>query len=310
MFAMLSMFAVLFVLVVSIAAVAAAASEEQQCRGQDPMSSVSTFLGMELDYEIADRICCNNHRFAEPKGYHEWPEVDFYSKLDPNQETIFYDSVCGLPLFVAPRGRTFEEFVEESLYHGWPSFRPAEIVSENVIIHDDGRMESKCLTHLGHNLPNSGIDRYCIDLVCIAGTMPLAIQATTNTNNTTSSVENNTNTIEKEFDDNDGTIPASEFNATSYKSSAVENSGKYPKTKQRVLLAVGIIVPLLLIFAGYVFVQRRRKASRNNDKGVSIKTLSSDPEQQQPPPAVSTDAGTTNSDECEKSSESSTVPEN
>merc|ERR1740117_1250751 len=297
MFAMSSMFAVLFVLVVSIAAVAAA-SEEEQCRGKDPMSSVSTFLGMELDYEIADRICCNNHRFAEPKGYHEFPEVDFYSKLDPNQETVFYDSVCGLPLFVAPRGRTFDEFVEESLHHGWPSFRPAEIVSENVILHDDGRMESKCLTHLGHNLPNGGIDRYCIDLVCIAG-MPLAIQATTNTN--TTSVDNNTNTTEKELFDNDGTIPASEFNATSYESSAVENSGKYPKTKQRVLLAVGIIVPLLLaVFAGYyVFVQKRRKASRNDKGGVSIKSLSKDPEQ--PPPPVSTDAST-NSDE--KSSES------
>merc|ERR1712232_1457313 len=29
--------------------------------------------------------------------------------------------------------------------------------------------ESKCLTHLGHNLPKDGVDRYCIDLVCIAG---------------------------------------------------------------------------------------------------------------------------------------------
>merc|ERR1712166_1206300 len=153
-------------------------------------------------------------------------------------------------------GRTFDEFVAESVYHGWPSFRPAEIVSENVIIHDDGRMESKCLTHLGHNLPNGGIDRYCIDLVCIAG-MPVAIQATTNTN--TTSVDNNTNTTEKELFDNDRIIPASEFNATSYKSSAVENSGKYPKTKQRVFISVGIIVPLLLVFAGYVFVQRRRK---------------------------------------------------
>merc|ERR1740117_2537314 len=288
MFAMSSMFTV-FVLVVSVAAAAATASEEQQCRGKDPMSSMTTFLGMELDYEIADRICCNNHRFAEPKGYQDWPEVDFYSKLDPTQETVFYDSVCGLPLFVAPRGRTFEEFVEESVYHGWPSFRPAEIVSENVIIHDDGRMESKCLTHLGHNLPNGGIDRYCIDLVCIAG-MPIAIQATNN--NTTSSVDNNTNTTEKELFDNDGTIPASEFNATSYESSAVENSGKYPKTKQRVFLAVGIIVPLLLVVfvAWYVVVQRRRKASRNNDQGVSIKTLSSDPEQ--PPPVSTDDAGT------------------
>jgi len=267
---MLSMFAV-SILVVSVAA----AASEEQCTGKDPMSSVATFLGMELDYDLADRICCHNHHYAEPKGYHEWPEVDFYSKLDPTQETVFYDSVCGIPLFVAPRGRTFEEFVEESLHHGWPSFRPAEIISENVIIHDDGRMESKCSTHLGHNLPNDGIDRYCIDLVCIAG-IP-AIQA-----NSTTSVENIT--TEKEFDN--GIIQASEFNATLYESSAVENSGKHPKTKNRVFLAVGIIVPLLLIFVGSIFL-KRRKASRN-DNSVSIKTLSSDPEQQ---PPVSTDAG-------------------
>ena len=69
------------------------------------------------------------------------------------------DSVCGLPLFVAPKGRSFAEFKSESDKHGWPSFRPKEMVSENVIIHDGGRMESICGTHLGHNLPYQGIDR-------------------------------------------------------------------------------------------------------------------------------------------------------
>ncbi len=43
------------------------------------------------------------------------------------------------------------------------------MVSENVILHDDGRMESRCLAHLGHNLPGGGEDMYCIDLVCVAG---------------------------------------------------------------------------------------------------------------------------------------------
>ena len=114
-------------------------------------------------------VCCNNHRWAEYRGYLEAPEVDLFSRLDPNEETVFYDSTCGIPLFIAPRGRSFEEFKEESLKHGWPSFRPEEMVSENVIIHNDGRMESRCLTHLGHNLPEGGVDRYCIDLVCVAG---------------------------------------------------------------------------------------------------------------------------------------------
>ena len=98
-----------------------ASSEQEQCLGKPPMESVATFLGMELDYNIADRICCNNHRYAEPKGYQDWPEVDFYAKLDPNKEHVFYDSVCGIPLFVAPRGRTFDEFVAESKHHGWVS---------------------------------------------------------------------------------------------------------------------------------------------------------------------------------------------
>merc|ERR1712176_1669915 len=131
-------------------------------------------MGMAIEYDLADFICCNNHRWPEDKGYLTWPEIDLFSRLDPNAETIFYDSVCGLPLFIAPRGRSFEEFKEESIYHGWPSFRPDEIVSENVIIHPDGRMESKCLTHLGHNLPKDGIDRYCIDLICMAGAPSLS----------------------------------------------------------------------------------------------------------------------------------------
>jgi hypothetical protein len=33
-------------------------------------------------------------------------------------------------LFIAPRGRTFEEFKQESLGHGWPSFRDEEVSGE------------------------------------------------------------------------------------------------------------------------------------------------------------------------------------
>jgi len=150
-----------------------ASSADDQCHGHSPMESVRTFLGARIDYDTSERICCHNHRYAEYAGYLNSPEVDLFSRLDPGSETVWYDSVCGIPLFVAPRGRTFEEFREESLKHGWPSFRPEELVSENVIIHPGGRMESKCLTHLGHNLPEGGVDRYCIDLVCVAGS-PLA----------------------------------------------------------------------------------------------------------------------------------------
>jgi len=57
-------------------------------------------------------------------------------------------------LFIAPRGRTFEEFVKESEKHGWPSFRDEEVVWENVRCLKNGEAVSLDGTHLGHNLPD------------------------------------------------------------------------------------------------------------------------------------------------------------
>mmetsp|Transcript_9918 Transcript_9918/g.9589 ORF Transcript_9918/g.9589 Transcript_9918/m.9589 type:complete len:282 (-) Transcript_9918:209-1054(-) len=167
----------LFLLAVTVTGVSSSsdnAEQHQQCNGVPPQVDMVQYLGATLDYEMADRICCHNHRYAEPQGYLNQPQVALFEKLNPEEETIFYDVVCGLPLFIAPRGRSFADFQAESLHHGWPSFRPEEMISENVILHEDGRMESVCLTHLGHNLPESGVDRYCIDLVCIAGS-PLTV---------------------------------------------------------------------------------------------------------------------------------------
>jgi len=231
------------------------ASDEEQCKGLDPMASVATFMGMELDYELADRICCHNHRYAEPAGYHATPEVDFYAKLDPNVEHIFYDSVCGIPLFVAPRGRSFDDFVAESMKHGWPSFRPEELVSENVIIHPGGRMESKCLTHLGHNLPTKDgngvvIYRYCINLVCMAG-VPLL--------KTLSSSPSIVTAGNNRVDTDTGVISASEFDVNSYESSAEISSGKHPKLKKRLTLAAAIILPIAAILAAIFYTRNHLK---------------------------------------------------
>lgn len=274
---------------VALAAAANAADsendEQQQCMGKPPMEIVATFMGMDLDYELADRICCNNHHYAEPKGYHAWPEVDFYAKLDPTKETVFYDSVCGIPLFVAPRGRTFDEFVEESLLHGWPSFRPAEMVSENVIIHPGGRMESKCLTHLGHNLPKDGIDRYCIDLVCMAGAPPIlaatgngtatiggtqaatpAAETPETETGTTDGMVSSSGSGSEQDADMDGILSASEFDAATYESSAELNSGKHPKTAQKIGWAVGITAALLFsMVAGRMYVKRRQETRKKQD---------------------------------------------
>lgn len=224
-------------LLLLVLAVSLTCFAEEQCGGGAPMESVATFLGATVDYSVADRICCHNHRWAERWGYFNEPQVDLFSRLDPSKETVFYDSVCGIPLFVAPRGRSFDEFYEESLHHGWPSFRPQEMVSENVIIHKYGRMESRCGTHLGHNLPKNGIDRYCIDLVCIAG-VPM------------------NSTI---FPADDGILTPGEFNETFYSSSAEEYSGKNPQVKTRLLIAiiVGSLGACLVFIFATIFARKR-----------------------------------------------------
>jgi|EP01046_Picozoa_sp_COSAG06_P058580 peptide methionine sulfoxide reductase MsrB len=126
--------------------------------------------GTADDWDMAEHICCHNTQFAEPSGYFARENLFSQLRQEKTGSTVtFYDSVCGLPLFEAPIGRSMAALEQESIAHGWPSFRPAEMIAENVIIHTGGRMSSVCGTHLGHNLPDYTGDRYCIDLVCIAG---------------------------------------------------------------------------------------------------------------------------------------------
>lgn len=91
-------------------------------------ASVQKDLRWGCSIDTADRICCFNRHYAEYSGY--WTGTKFLDEVDKNGETTFYDSVTGKPLFIAPRGRTFEEFQKESLSHGWPSFRDDEVVKE------------------------------------------------------------------------------------------------------------------------------------------------------------------------------------
>lgn len=82
----------------------------------------------------------------------------------------FYDSVTGKPLFKAPVSRSVDDFINESEVHGWPSFRDDEVVWENVrVLKSSGETVSTSGTHLGHNLPDKRGNRYCINLVSVAG---------------------------------------------------------------------------------------------------------------------------------------------
>jgi len=124
-------------------------------------------LKWNCDYETADRICNFNRHYAEYAGY--WRTTDFLKEADRTNPITFYDSVTGKPLFIAPKGRTFDEFVAESDAHGWPSFRDEEVVWDNVRCLRDGESVSVDGTHLGHNLPDRKGNRYCINLVIVAG---------------------------------------------------------------------------------------------------------------------------------------------
>jgi len=124
------------------------------------------------DRGTADRICCFNRRYAERWGY--WTSTTFPMNQQDSVQIVFYDTVTGKPLFVAPRNRSYAEFVDESRTHGWPSFRDSELVMDNVRVLPDGETVSVDGTHLGHNLPDSAGNRYCINLVSVAAQPPSA----------------------------------------------------------------------------------------------------------------------------------------
>lgn len=126
-------------------------------------------LKWNVDRANADKICCFNRHYAEYSGYFESEGVTWLSEVNREKETTYYDSVSGKPLFIAPRGRTFDEFLRESRAHGWPSFRDEEVVWENVRCLKNGETVSLVGTHLGHNLPDRKGNRYCINLISVAG---------------------------------------------------------------------------------------------------------------------------------------------
>jgi len=129
-------------------------------------------LRWECDRATAERICNRNRHYAENSGYFEKKSLFLkeIQRAKKNKTTItFYDSNTGKPLFEAPQGRSMQEFLEESRQHGWPSFRDDEVVWKNVRCLKGGEAVSLAGTHLGHNLPDRSGNRYCINLVSVAG---------------------------------------------------------------------------------------------------------------------------------------------
>ena len=172
------------VILTTVPSLANAASEELKVGGKIRLGDESLMSPKEhgtssvpvqenLQYgvsnKLADKISNYNRRFAEYGGYFQ--STEFESQVRNAKGPItFYDSNSGKPLFVAPIGRSVEDFISESEYHGWPSFRDEETVWENVrVLKGSGETVSVDGTHLGHNLPDKKGNRYCINLVSVAG---------------------------------------------------------------------------------------------------------------------------------------------
>ena len=125
-----------------------------------------------VDWSKADNICSYNRHYAEHSGYAWTANITWVEQcrgLKEGDTITYYDSVSGKPLFIAPKGRTMEQFLTESRAHGWPSFRDEEVVWENMRCLKNGEAVSVDGTHLGHNLPDHSGNRYCINLVSVAG---------------------------------------------------------------------------------------------------------------------------------------------
>ena len=130
----------------------------------------------ETNETLGDAICCDNRYqgYAESKYTFNQKDIDLFSYLNETGETTFYDSVCGIPLFIVPRNRSLDDFKTETMEHGWPSFHDSEIYigpdGPNVFnVSNSSRMISRCGTSLGDNIPINGHNRYCLDLVCLSG---------------------------------------------------------------------------------------------------------------------------------------------
>ena len=119
--------------------------------------------------DIADNICNFNRHYAERGTYWERSTTFLREEEQTEGPIEFYDSNTGELLFKAPIGRSWEQFVRESRVHGWPSFRDEEVDWTHVRVLPNGECISDAGTHLGHNLPDGSGNRYCINLVSVAG---------------------------------------------------------------------------------------------------------------------------------------------
>lgn len=121
---------------------------KQKTHGTSNTSGVQNNLKWNCDIKIADRICNYNRQYAEYSGYWEYSttflnDIHSINNISEDNPIIFYDSNTGKELFRTPIGRTWDDFIDESEHHGWPSFRDQEVNKRNLEISEIRRICQK-----------------------------------------------------------------------------------------------------------------------------------------------------------------------
>jgi len=76
-------------------------------------------------------------------------DTSWMDDVDQKEEFKYYDSVTGIHLFTAPKGRSVIQFMDEALEYGYPCFRDNEVEWENVRCLRNGLVVSIDGTFLG-----------------------------------------------------------------------------------------------------------------------------------------------------------------
>lgn len=173
-------FATLFALLASSSSSFSSDEIPEDARADESIMRNQRALGARITHDLrwnsrsatAKQICSRNRHGAEWSGlFHRSSSFidEVNRELDGGGGHVsFYDSAMHRPVFRVT-ARPLFQFLDESIKHGWPSFRVEDVVWENVRILEDGEVVTIDGLHLGHNIPDAKGPRFCINLVCVSG---------------------------------------------------------------------------------------------------------------------------------------------
>ena len=95
---------------------------------KDLLFNVGAFSSLDVglpggseDESLSTAICCDPvfSKYAEPNSFFSDPSIRLFTRVSSTAVNTFYDSSCGLPVYQAPVGRSFEEWKADTEEHGW-----------------------------------------------------------------------------------------------------------------------------------------------------------------------------------------------